>query len=277
MKAPSIPIASRRRAWSPASSSPASWVSKCTAPCSHHGGDPVAVGGRPTAVWWVGGRPAAVWRVGGTTSGPCALYESGARCNTVHHDTQDLHARRGRRADRDHRHRRVRARPGQPGRLPDRARRARRLGRSHARGALLLGFYPVLSHPHVTYRCGFFGPAERMMLAGGANIELVPGGFRQFAPILRRYNPRVMTRAGGPSPRRRGEPVTPSRRHLRGAAARRQGPGPAPGGGGQPQPAPDLVAGSGLHQHAPARHRRRPDRSDRCALHPAPAATRRHR
>jgi len=65
-------------------------------------------------------------------------------------------------------------------------------------GALLLGFYPVLSHPNVSYRCGFFGPAERMMLAAGANIELVPGGFRQFAPILRRYDPRVMTVLAAP-------------------------------------------------------------------------------
>jgi len=65
-------------------------------------------------------------------------------------------------------------------------------------GALLLGYYPVLAHPGVNYRCGFFGPAERMMLAAGANIELVPGGFRQFAPILRRYNPRVMTVQAAP-------------------------------------------------------------------------------
>ncbi len=65
-------------------------------------------------------------------------------------------------------------------------------------GALLLGFYTVMSHPNVTYRCGFFGPAERIMLADGANIELVPGGFRQFAPILRRYNPRVMTVLAAP-------------------------------------------------------------------------------
>ena len=60
-------------------------------------------------------------------------------------------------------------------------------------GALLLGYYPVLAHPHVSYRCGFFGPAERILLDQGANIELVPGAFRQFAPILRRYAPRVMT------------------------------------------------------------------------------------
>src|ERR1700676_64522 len=65
-------------------------------------------------------------------------------------------------------------------------------------GALLLGFYTVLLHPGVSYRCGFFGPAERMMLAEGANIELVPGGFRQFAPILRRYAPRVMTAQAAP-------------------------------------------------------------------------------
>jgi len=65
-------------------------------------------------------------------------------------------------------------------------------------GALLLGFYTVLLHPGVSYRSGFFGPAERMMLAQGANIDLVPGGFRQFAPILRRYSPRVMTAQAAP-------------------------------------------------------------------------------
>ncbi len=37
------------------------------------------------------------------------------------------------------------------------------------------GYYTVLTHPGVSYRCGFFGPAERMLLAQGANIELVPG------------------------------------------------------------------------------------------------------
>jgi acyl-CoA hydrolase len=65
-------------------------------------------------------------------------------------------------------------------------------------GALLLGYYPVMTHPNVSYRSGFFGPAERIMLAEGANIELVPGGFRQFAPILRRFAPRVMTAQAAP-------------------------------------------------------------------------------
>ncbi len=66
-------------------------------------------------------------------------------------------------------------------------------------GALLLGYYPVLAHPRVSYRCGFFGPAERILLGQGANIELVPGAFRQFAPILRRFAPRVMTVQAAPS------------------------------------------------------------------------------
>ena len=65
-------------------------------------------------------------------------------------------------------------------------------------GALLLGYYTVLTQPGVSYRCGFFGPAERILLAGGANVELVPGGFRQFAPILRRFAPRVMTAQAAP-------------------------------------------------------------------------------
>jgi acyl-CoA hydrolase len=59
-------------------------------------------------------------------------------------------------------------------------------------GAHLLGIYDVLANPHVSYRCGFFGPAERYHLAQGHRIELVPGGFRQFGPILERLAPRVM-------------------------------------------------------------------------------------
>jgi acyl-CoA hydrolase len=65
-------------------------------------------------------------------------------------------------------------------------------------GALLLGYYEVISHPNVSYRCGFFGPGERLHLAQGHHIELVPGGFRQFAPILERFAPRVMAFQGAP-------------------------------------------------------------------------------
>jgi acyl-CoA hydrolase len=50
----------------------------------------------------------------------------------------------------------------------------------------------------VSYRCGFFGPAERVLLAEGHDIELVPGGFRQFAPILEQFAPRVMIALAAP-------------------------------------------------------------------------------
>jgi acyl-CoA hydrolase len=65
-------------------------------------------------------------------------------------------------------------------------------------GALLLGYYTVFTKPNVSYRSGFFGPAERILLAEGHDIQLVPGGFRQFAPILARFAPRIMTAQAAP-------------------------------------------------------------------------------
>ena len=65
-------------------------------------------------------------------------------------------------------------------------------------GALLLGYYTVFTKPGVSYRSGFFGPAERILLAEGHDIELVPGGFRQFAPILARFAPRIMSAQAAP-------------------------------------------------------------------------------
>lgn len=59
-------------------------------------------------------------------------------------------------------------------------------------GALCLNFYEVFTRPGVTYRCGFFGPAERLLHSLGHRVELVPGGFRQMAPILAKFSPRVM-------------------------------------------------------------------------------------
>ncbi|MHB1717807.1 MAG: acetyl-CoA hydrolase/transferase family protein [Acidimicrobiales bacterium] len=65
-------------------------------------------------------------------------------------------------------------------------------------GALLLDVYQVLTHPGVSYRSGFFGPAERMLVAAGHRVDHVPGGFRQFAPIMARFSPRVMAVQGAP-------------------------------------------------------------------------------
>jgi acyl-CoA hydrolase len=65
-------------------------------------------------------------------------------------------------------------------------------------GALCLNFYDVFTKPGVSYRCGFFGPAERLLLSMGHHVELVPGGFRQFAPILAGFAPRIMVAQGAP-------------------------------------------------------------------------------
>lgn len=65
-------------------------------------------------------------------------------------------------------------------------------------GALLLGYYDVFTKPGVSYRCGFFGPAERILLAEGHDVQLVPNGFRQFAATLSRFKPRVMTAQAAP-------------------------------------------------------------------------------
>jgi acyl-CoA hydrolase len=65
-------------------------------------------------------------------------------------------------------------------------------------GALCLNFYDVFTRRGVSYRCGFFGPAERLVLSMGGRVELVPGGFRQFAPILAAFAPRIMVVQGAP-------------------------------------------------------------------------------
>jgi acyl-CoA hydrolase len=65
-------------------------------------------------------------------------------------------------------------------------------------GALCLDFYDVFTKSGVSYRCGFFGPAERLLLSMGHRVELVPGGFRQFAPILAGFAPRIMVAQGAP-------------------------------------------------------------------------------
>ncbi len=65
-------------------------------------------------------------------------------------------------------------------------------------GALCLNLYDVFTKPGVSYRCGFFGPAERVLHSMGHQVELVPGGFRQMGPILARYAPRVMVVQAAP-------------------------------------------------------------------------------
>ncbi|CAN5735877.1 acetyl-CoA hydrolase/transferase C-terminal domain-containing protein [soil metagenome] len=65
-------------------------------------------------------------------------------------------------------------------------------------GALLVDLYQVFLHAGVHHTSGFFGPAERFLLASGADIQFVPADFRRFAPVLERTRPRVMATAATP-------------------------------------------------------------------------------
>ena len=65
-------------------------------------------------------------------------------------------------------------------------------------GALCLNLYDVFTRPGVSYRCGFFGPAERLHHSQGHRVELVPGGFRQMGPIMARFAPGVMVAQAAP-------------------------------------------------------------------------------
>ena len=65
-------------------------------------------------------------------------------------------------------------------------------------GALCLNLYEVFTRSGVSYRCGFFGPAERLHHSMGYRVDLVPGGFRQMGPIMARFAPRVVVAQGAP-------------------------------------------------------------------------------
>ena len=74
-------------------------------------------------------------------------------------------------------------------------------------GALLTVLTDLFSHPGVHYLSGFYGPLERMLRDGGANIGFAPADFRRFTTILEAAPPRVMCTVGGPA--RRGRVVQP--------------------------------------------------------------------
>ena len=118
-------------------------------------------------------------------------------------------------------------------------------------GALLLGYYTVLTKPGVSYRCGFFGPAERVLLAEGHRIEHVPSGFRQFAPVLARFAPRIMTaQAAPPDVDGPSQPVSAPGGNQRRADPGRHRSRPAADRGGQSEPAQDAQPPSAIRQHA---------------------------
>ena len=62
-------------------------------------------------------------------------------------------------------------------------------------GALLIDLYTVFTRSGVRLRTGFMGPAERFLLASGADVEFVPADFRRFSLVAERVAPRVVATA----------------------------------------------------------------------------------
>src|SRR3954471_21808126 len=65
-------------------------------------------------------------------------------------------------------------------------------------GALLIDLFEVFTKPGVHHLSGFYGPAERFLIASGADVQFVPADFRRFAPVLERVAPRVVATTGTP-------------------------------------------------------------------------------
>ena len=65
-------------------------------------------------------------------------------------------------------------------------------------GALLGVGTELFNHAGVHYLSGFFGPFERALRDGGANVSFAPADFRRFAPLLEAQRPRVLATAAAP-------------------------------------------------------------------------------
>lgn len=88
--------------------------------------------------------------------------------------------------------------PGQPPDLLDAMGRRSDWEDLRIGGALLTVLTELFSHPNVHYLSGFYGPLERLLRDGGANIGFAPADFRRFEPILEANPPRVMITAAAP-------------------------------------------------------------------------------
>jgi acyl-CoA hydrolase len=65
-------------------------------------------------------------------------------------------------------------------------------------GALLTDLYQVFLKPGVHFLSGFFGPAERLLIDSGADIQFIPADFRRFGPIAESLAPRIVATAASP-------------------------------------------------------------------------------
>lgn len=65
-------------------------------------------------------------------------------------------------------------------------------------GALLAVGTELFGRPGVHYLSGFYGPLERALRDGGADIDFTPADFRRFGPLMEHQSPRVMTTVAAP-------------------------------------------------------------------------------
>jgi len=65
-------------------------------------------------------------------------------------------------------------------------------------GALLPDLFGVFTKPGVTYRSGFYGPAERFLISAGVDVQFVPSDFRGFISMLESVKSRVVGTMASP-------------------------------------------------------------------------------
>lgn len=65
-------------------------------------------------------------------------------------------------------------------------------------GALLAVLTELFNRKGVHYLSGFYGPLDRALRDGGADVEFVPADFRRFGPLLQRQAPRVVATVATP-------------------------------------------------------------------------------
>jgi acyl-CoA hydrolase len=65
-------------------------------------------------------------------------------------------------------------------------------------GALLPDLFGVFTKPGVSYRSGFYGPAERFLISAGVDVQFVPSDFRGFISMLEGVKSRVVGTMASP-------------------------------------------------------------------------------
>jgi len=65
-------------------------------------------------------------------------------------------------------------------------------------GALLPDLFGIFTKPGVSYRSGFYGPAERFLISAGADVQFVPSDFRGFISMLEKVGSRIVATMASP-------------------------------------------------------------------------------